>query len=119
VASWTGGALYNMGSAANTIRNSILRNSNPSSFMNIEISGGTNTVTHSNVRGGAVGTGNIDADPLFINAGAGDLRLQSNSPSRHTGAATDAPAEDIRGVSRPQGAGYDMGAYEMTASDYN
>lgn len=35
----------------------------------------TVTVTYSDIQGGAVGTGNIDADPLFVNAESGDYHL--------------------------------------------
>ncbi len=44
------------------------------------VDGGTLTVTYSNVQGGFPGTGNIDADPLFIDPDNGDYRLSPNSP---------------------------------------
>ncbi len=50
--------------------------------------------------------------PLFISPENQDYRLGAGSPCIDTGASTDAPATDIRGISRPQGLGYDMGAYE-------
>src|SRR5262249_31852328 len=43
------------------------------------VSPATATVTYCDVQGGWMGTGNINADPLFMNAGNGDLRLQSGS----------------------------------------
>jgi hypothetical protein len=75
-----------------------------------DIAGGT-AATYSCVQGGRTGTGNTSADPLFV-APPGNMRLQGNSPCRDTGTATGAPATDITGVTRPQGAGVDMGAYE-------
>ncbi len=61
---------------------------------------------------------NISADPMFVNAAAGDYRLTAESPCADTGTSTGAPATDIDGVSRPQGAGYDMGAYERAGATY-
>ena len=57
--------------------------------------------------------GNIKSDPLF--AGSGDYHLQGASPGINTGTSADAPSTDIEGTSRPQGAGYDMGAYEYSS----
>ncbi|RYX98624.1 hypothetical protein EON78_05005, partial [bacterium] len=53
---------------------------------------------------------NISADPLFS---LNSLTLQAGSPSINTGTSVGAPAKDIIGTSRPQGSGYDMGAYEF------
>ena len=72
------------------------------------------TVTYSCVRGGHAGVGNIADYPKF--AGAPDnLRLLPGSPCLDTGTGMDAPADDITGHVRPQGAGVDMGAYESAA----
>jgi len=38
------------------------------------------TVTYSDVQGGFAGTGNVDADPLFVNAAGDDLHLNTGSP---------------------------------------
>jgi predicted outer membrane repeat protein len=74
-------------------------------------------VTYSDVQGDFAGVGNIDTDPLFVEP-PGDLSLQATSPCVDAG--TDASAaeygsviSDINGVTRPQGSGYDMGAYEL------
>jgi uncharacterized repeat protein (TIGR01451 family) len=61
-----------------------------------------------------------DRDPLLAEVPTpssapmlgGDLRLLPGSAAIDTGSATDAPAEDIRGVARPSGSGVDIGAYE-------
>ena len=57
------------------------------------------------------GTNYIQADPLFNNPPT-DFSLQSGSPAINAGSATAAPATDYIGTSRPQGVGYDIGAYE-------
>jgi hypothetical protein len=60
------------------------------------------------------GEGNIAVDPLFVNAGAGDYRLQAGSPCIDAGTnlAWMAAATDLDGRSRIIGASVDMGAYE-------
>ncbi|MBI4557320.1 MAG: right-handed parallel beta-helix repeat-containing protein [Candidatus Hydrogenedentes bacterium] len=59
------------------------------------------------------GIGNINADPLFLYASFGDLRLRRDSPCLNVGTGNGAPAFDMLGVTRPQGPGVDMGAYEF------
>ncbi|MFC1592131.1 choice-of-anchor Q domain-containing protein [Thermodesulfobacteriota bacterium] len=58
----------------------------------------------------------IRSTPLFVGAAGGDLRLQPDSPGVDTGTSVGAPADDIDGILRPQGAGFDMGAYELAAT---
>ncbi len=77
-----------------------------------EDGGSMATVTYSLVQGGFAGTGNLSADPRFVNAATGNLHLLAGSPAIDTGTSTGAPAVDLDGVRRPQGAGFDMGAYE-------
>ncbi|MGE0145130.1 MAG: choice-of-anchor Q domain-containing protein [Planctomycetota bacterium] len=49
------------------------------------------TVHYSNGVGISGGTGNINADPMFVNAGSGDLRLLSTSPCIDSGDPFDVP----------------------------
>jgi hypothetical protein len=58
-------------------------------------------VTYSNVGGGYQGTGNIDADPLFVDATAGNFNLLKNSPCIDSGndAAVPADLADLDGDS--------------------
>jgi hypothetical protein len=74
------------------------------------------TVTYSDIGGdGGVwpGEGNINADPRFRAPQSGAYRLLEDSPCVDTGTPAGAPDEDIRGVYRPQGEGYDRGAHEF------
>ncbi|HWB21208.1 MAG TPA: hypothetical protein VG711_12995, partial [Phycisphaerales bacterium] len=69
------GGIYN----AATVSNSIIELN-----AGVQIAPGA-TVTNSCVQDGYSGTGNISADPLFIDAANGNFRLQDNSPCRDTG----------------------------------
>ncbi len=75
------------------------------------------TITYSDIAGySGEGTGNINVNPLFV--GSGDYRLLAGSPCINTGTASGSPDTDIDGNSRPQGSGYDMGAYEYMGSGH-
>jgi beta-lactam-binding protein with PASTA domain len=63
------------------------------------------------------GPGNITGNPGFADPIAGDFRLRAASPCVNTGTAPGAPATDILGRARPQGAEVDMGAYEYHPED--
>jgi hypothetical protein len=53
-------------------------------------------------------------DPLFINSSAGDYKLQSSSPAIDSGIATPSVPTDKDDSIRPQGSGWDIGAYEYS-----
>jgi hypothetical protein len=73
---------------------------------------GTLSVSYSDIEGGWTGTGNIDADPKFVDAVSGDYRLGVGSPCIDKGTSVGAPAADIEGT--PRDTAPDMGVYEWT-----
>jgi hypothetical protein len=92
------------------------------SFSNVQGSGGSGQWDP------AYGTdlgSNLDVDPLYVNAldpaGADDvpassddgLALSLGSPCIDVATASGAPSQDLLGTTRPLGAGFDMGAYEL------
>ena len=58
-------------------------------------------------------TGTLTSDPMFVNPSSEDYRLRRGSPAIDSGTATEAPSTDYAGIRRPQGSGYDRGAYEQ------
>jgi len=70
-----------------------------------------------NVEGGYPGTGNLNADPLFRSPDALDWSLAVGSPSIDS-ATSCGVTLDCRGLMRPQGYGFDMGAYELDPKPY-
>ncbi len=55
---------------------------------------------------------NIDGPPQYLNLVGDNLHLLISSPCISTADSTNSPSNDRDGVSRPYGAGYDIGAYE-------
>ncbi len=96
--------------------------------VDVYIHGATN-VAYSNVEGGYSGQGNIDADPLFVDAGSGDYHLLIGSPCIDAGDSNSVPdyiTTDLDGRPRfiddpftvDTGSGsppiVDMGTYEFS-----
>ena len=118
----SGGGLQNQGTSDALITNCILWNNTPDEIYNQVLS--TSTVTYSDILGGCPGTGNIDEDPLFVDACSHDYSLNEESPCIDAGKHTNSPAyggvvDDIENLSRPQGHVYDMGAYEFEKDTNN
>ncbi|NQV15823.1 T9SS type A sorting domain-containing protein [bacterium] len=100
-----------------TVINSIVRDNIGS---DVSIIQGTTSVTYSNIEGGFAGTGNIDTNPLFVDASNHDYHLSDDSPCIGAGLDTAiVPNTDIDGNPRPNPAGSnpDMGAYENSLAE--
>ena len=103
-ASWDGGGMYFYIYCFPTLNNCILWNNY--ALRGSEIYSSTLSsvaVTYSDVKGGWTGTGNIDADPLFVDPVNGDFHLQAGSPCIDTG--------DPNSPLDPDGTPADMGAF--------
>jgi len=124
-----GGGLYANNSSFKIVNSIIWQNSASLDgvFDNPNISAlpfGDIVSVYSLVEGGRTGIGNIDTDPLFIDATIGNYRLTDYSPCIGTGLDTSiVPITDLDGNTRPNPAGSnpDMGAYEnaLAASLHN
>ena len=73
-----GGGLYCFNNSNVTVINTVLWANSPREVSSR--SGGTYSITYSDIRGGWNGQGNIDEDPLFISAYEGDYNVCSQSP---------------------------------------
>ncbi len=62
------------------------------------------------------GTDYVEGDPKFVNPSGADFHLQQSSPAIDKGSSINAPNNDFDGNQRPQGAGYDLGAYEYVTA---
>ena len=107
-----------------TVINSILWNDSPQEIYVTPGFPGVPDVSYSDVKGGYTGLGNINSDPLFVNAAAADFHLAGGSPCIDRADNTQAPATDKDGTTRPQDGDYDgiaisdMGAYEYVANAF-
>ena len=124
-----GGGIYNYSSDPHLI-NVILWGNTPE-LSNIDNS--APIISYSDIRGcgssgsgwksecGVDGGGNIEADPLFVDAAAGNLRLRPDSPAIDTGneeVLLPTITTDLDKNPRISGVTVDMGAYEYQSPNY-
>lgn len=117
-----GGVLDNIKIMNNTIYNGLIRNgirvvhpyislATVYVFNNIVYQTATAPL---NLKSEVVASNNLAGiDPLFVNAGSGNFKVQSSSPAIDAGILANAPLFDYDYVSRPQGTGVDIGAFEQ------
>jgi len=81
---------------------------------------GNPTVRYSDIQGGYSGTGNIDANPLFVDAPSSDYHLSVDSSCIDVGdnSVVDPNDTDLDGNPRIVSSTVDMGAYESQANIY-
>jgi hypothetical protein len=84
-----GGALYNSSCYPRLTNCIVWDNTGPSAIFP---SGSSLTPKYSCIQGGWAGSGNISADPRFVDAAGGDLRLRADSPCIDAGSNAAVPA---------------------------
>ena len=111
-----GGAMYN-NSGWIALTNSIFLGDSSEIFSDLEYS--AIVVTYSDVMGGHVGEGNLDLDPLFVDAANGDFHLSVGSPVIDMGSGA-ALVVDFEGDPRIlDGNGDGVAIVDMGADEYN
>jgi len=104
------------------LRNNIVQIGGSAATILMDSASTPSTVIDSNCyhhrTGTATGPGDnsIVADPIFIDSSNGDLHLFQNSPCIDAGDDSGI-GFDFDGTPRPQGQGYDIGAYELITAD--
>lgn len=119
---WGGGILVENDQTTNVvIRNNIVSD-NLSFQIALEVASPSGvTVDHNLIDGFRGSSGEVrgedfrEGEPLFVDSQTGDYRLTSGSPAVDNGSSRAAPATDHEGIRRPQGSGFDIGAFEMAS----
>ncbi|HEX3165852.1 MAG TPA: MopE-related protein [Chitinophagaceae bacterium] len=109
-----GHSITNQNNATTTLTNCIIwANPSGSSSAGFDMfSINSNTITYSVVKGGFIGQGNSNLDPLFVDGATNDYHLQQQSPAVNSGNnAANNETLDLDANPRKVGT-IDMGAYE-------
>lgn len=70
-------------------------------------------ITDTTPAGLTVTNNSVSTNPLLVNAAAFDFHLSLGSSALDIGLSIPSVTRDFAGVARPQGAGHDLGAYEL------
>jgi hypothetical protein len=117
LAGWAGGAMNNGAGSSPRLTNCIIWGNTPQEITTD--GGGATVISYSDVRGGWPGTGNINANPLFVDPAIGDYHLLPYSPCIDAGynpAVPPSVVTDLDGNPRITAGTVDMGAYELQRS---
>ncbi len=109
-----GGGIYNSTTASITVSHCIVWGNTAKYGPQISSIGGS--ISYNDIQGGYSGTGNINADPRFVDPAAGDYHLLADSPCRDSGDpvySCTSGETDIDGEPRVIGIRVDIGADEF------
>ena len=110
-----GGGIFCYSSSPSLV-NCILWNDSP---QEVYVSSGSVNIFYSDIQGGWTGEGNINLDPLFVDAATGDYHLTANSPCIDAGISFFVfEGDTLVDMSEDEyvGSAPDMGAFEYGAS---
>lgn len=113
-AGWAGGGMNNGAGSSPSLTNCIIWGNTPQEITTD--GGGAAVISYSDIRGGWPGTGNINANPLFVDPAIGDYHLLPDSPCIDAGynpAVPPSVVTDLDGNPRITAGIVDMGAYEL------
>jgi hypothetical protein len=108
------GAGFRDDSVGNVVRNNIFMNVSSSYWASDggEVAGDHNIIFNSNPPDTPGPNDMVDTDPLMVDPEGGDFTLTDGSPAIDTGLDIAEVAADHDGTPRPQGEGWDVGAFE-------
>jgi len=110
---WGGGIEHRKDAAAVVVNTILWNNTAPKGLEIYDTSTTEISVTYSDVEGGWNGTGNANANPLFVDSANGDFHLTWDSPCRHAGDNGSGLIDtDFEGDPRIALGAVDMGADE-------